>query len=236
MQLKPNYYNMSKVYRANLLKKQQNIKKIENTHNLVNNNEELKNLIIKPVKVDKNNNKDVQNQFKKMQDIGAYEKDINKNIVVNKLWNERTNIPYKKIIYDDIAMAKFLAIKNPKTNDEKKILEREFIIHKVTNNDKMGADNRFNNLKTNLEKHNNELKKIYSVDNKKNHEEKFIYNHKYKHMEYQNNACDNDPKQSSIDYYKSERENKQKVNNIVQYANTVSIKDKKELYKNRQKR
>lgn len=225
---------MSKVYRVKFLKDKQNVQRIEKSHSPQNNVDELKKLIIKPIKLD-TNNKDVNLKYNKIEQTGAYIPDKSKNVVIKHMWSERTNVPYKKIIQDDNYSAKFLQMKNPKTEKEIEQLENEFAVHKVTVNDKVGADSRFKELEGAVLLHNNELKNVYSTNKRVEHEKKFIYNHVYKHAKYddKNNEVKDDPKISKLQDNKQEESDRRMKNNIIDHVNNGN---KKMYYKNRQRR
>jgi len=134
----------------------------------------------------------------------------NKNNL-GKFWNQRTNQPYKNIIKDSKYIDKFI--------NRKKINEEELIVHKITDADKEGVDDEFIQLQGTLEKHNNELKVIYSSSKEAEHKKKFEYNHKYKYRVKYNPSDHNVLKNEK--YYKRQQKkeisNKEKVNNIVNY-------------------
>ena len=109
---------------------------------------------------------------------------------VQEYWNKRTNQPYKNIIKNDDVMKKQYKSKD------------DLIVHRVTREDKKGVDESYKKLEENLEKHDDELKTIYSISKKNEHKKKFEYNHVYKYrVQYDPKDHDN-LKQDRIKYYK----------------------------------
>ena len=102
----------------------------------------------------------------------------------------------------------------------KKINSKEdLIVHKVTENDKVGVEKDLQNYISEVSKHNSELKNIYSLDEKDSHLKKFEYNHKFKHrvkhvttshMKLKQNIKE-EKKQDEI----NKTENKNKINSIL---------------------
>jgi hypothetical protein len=138
-----------------------NIRKIKNFNNIdqMYNNEDMKNLIIKPQKINKPNI-----NIKSLVDSKKidFEKDLSDAFL------KRTNQPYKGII------------KNFDYN--KQIKEREdLIIHKVTTEDK-NKDNfekKMTNFKSIINDQNVKNNDIYYKEKKIEHKKEFEYQHKY---------------------------------------------------------
>jgi hypothetical protein len=162
-----------------------NMHKIEQLNNLENKYDvnKIKDAIISPTKVtitpaERKKQNDIVNQLNSEYDV----KDKKHLSMLNNHWNLRTNDPYKNIIKDEKFYSKFLKenlIRNKimSDNDKKKMIN-DLIVHKVTNADKYGVDKQFDQFKEGLEKHNSELKVIYSTSKEATHKKQFDYNHK----------------------------------------------------------
>lgn len=114
-----------------------------------------------------------------------------------KYWEKRTNQPYKNILHDQ---------------DYNKIIhdEQDLIVHKYTEADKMKAE-QIDKYKESMERHNNELKIIYSVSKEAEHLKQFEYNHKYKYrITGKVTADQQDLKKNRIMYYKKEQQKMEK--------------------------
>ena len=140
-----------------------NMKKIKKFNNIdqMYNHDEIKNMIIKPQKIEKPNI-----NMKTLVDNkeNTNEKDFNESI------KKRVNEPYKGIIKDF---------------DYSKIREKheeDLIVHKVNQEDK--NINLFTEKKNNFEQkiaeQNKNIKDTYSLDKKTEHKKEFDYQHKYK--------------------------------------------------------
>jgi len=84
---------------------------------------------------------------------------------LEEYWKKRTNQPYKNILYDH----EYKPIVN----------EKDLIISNTKNIKKIGTD-QVKEYTENIEKHNNELKNIYSKDKKQEHFKQFEFNLKHK--------------------------------------------------------
>ncbi len=138
------------------------------------------------------------------------------------LWKQRTNSPYKNILKDEDYKKEF----NKKD---------DLIIHKVTNADKIGIEEKFIGLIESLEKHNNELKLIYSFSKHNEHIKDFEYNHAYKFRIKHTPSDHSDLKQDNLDYYKDEQKklekDKQKVDEIIESLVSIGVLDEEEIKK-----
>lgn len=116
---------------------------------------------------------------------------------LTKYWEKRTNQPYKNILYDQ---------------DYSKPIrdEQDLIVHKYGEADKVKAD-QIDKYKENMERHNNELKVIYSTSKEAEHLKQFEYNHKYKYrITGKVTADQQDLKKNRILYYKKEQQKMEK--------------------------
>lgn len=91
----------------------------------------------------------------------------NKNL--DTLWKNRTNDPYKVIL---------------KNEDFHKhiINQSDLIVYKVSETDKLGLDEQYDNKVNDFNKHNKELKNIFTDDKKQEYYNKFVYNNKYSQL------------------------------------------------------
>nr|QBK89344.1 MAG: uncharacterized protein LCMiAC02_04390 [Mimivirus LCMiAC02] len=185
----------------------QNIKRMEELNKiLVNMNKgELRDMIIQPKKIKKNIIKEIQKNYNiAKKSFPKTRKDY---------WNKRTNMPYKNIITEEKHYKKFI-------NKRGKINAKELIVYKTTKADRLKAYKKYDKLKNNIEKHNNELKVIYSLSKETKHKESFDYNHKYKfRIKYNPSSGHKQLRDNKMDHYKKQQrkleKNKIKFTNIV---------------------
>jgi len=185
----------------------QNIKRMEELNKiLVNMNKgELRDMIIQPKKIKKNVIKEIQKSYNiAKKSFPKTRKDY---------WNKRTNMPYKNIITEEKHYKKFI-------NKRGKINAKELIVYKTTKADRLKAYEKYDELKNNIETHNNELKVIYSLSKETKHKESFDYNHKYKfRIKYNPSSDHKQLRDNKMDHYKKQQrkleKNKIKFTNIV---------------------
>jgi len=185
--------------------------------------ESLREQIIKPV-IDK-----VSKEEKVMIEDRYSEADNDYNDkeqkTLKKLWKTRTNEGYKNIITD-----KQYIKSNYKDEDD-------LIVHKVTDLDKDEEkfEEELEEKNKNVEKHDDELKMIYSISKKASHKKEFDYNHRYKYRVKFTTKTGEDVRQDRIEAYKekqkeSERDKKRVEDIIEEMINTGTI-DKEEFQK-----
>jgi len=176
-----------------------NMKKIKNFNNIdqVYNKDELKNIIINSVKIEKPNiniESLVQNR------------NITNNTDLEESIKKRVNLPYKGIIKD------FNYNKNINS-------EKDLIIHKVSSEDKIHFNEDMNKFKTTNNTIDNEIKNIYSIDKQLNHKKDFEYQHKYKYRTKLETSDETDLRTDRIEFYKKEQnkldDNKKKIDDIL---------------------
>lgn len=179
-----------------------NMKKIKKFNNIdqIYNKDELKNLIIKPQKIEKPNI-----NIKSLVDdrTSVNKKDLDESR------NKRVNQPYKGIIKDF---------------DYTKIREKhqeDLIVHTVTekDKDKKEFDEKMGVFKTEIAQQNKDIKDTYSLDKKTEHKKEFDYQHKYKYRVKIDTQDDDDLRVDRIEFYKKEQnkieENKKKIDDIL---------------------
>jgi len=162
----PAFYN-----RVNMTKMEQ-LKKVKNVKELGLSNEQLSGYIICPIKVE-HMDKAQYNQLLNERESTYITHNKNGKHTVPKVLKEwydgRKNTPYKNILKDQ--------------NYEKEFKKKEdLIVHKITqlDKDKIRLANEYETLARLLEKHDGELKLIYSASEETKHAEKFNYVNKYK--------------------------------------------------------
>lgn len=184
------------------IKNSYNIKKMQMFNNIdqMYSQNDFKNLILKPQKIEKSNiNIDSLINNKQQSNLADLENSIKK----------RTNEPYKGII---------------KNFDYSKIRvehEEDLIVHRVNNEDKNIKifDSNLNVFHNKIEKQNKDIKDIYSIDKKTEHKKEFDYQHKYKYRTKIESTDDDDLRIDRIEFYKKEQnkieENKKKIDDIL---------------------
>jgi hypothetical protein len=212
---------------ANLRKLQQ-IKQNERFNELekIIDKEKIRETIIKPIKEQKIDKTELNNMLviKNKEFIPERE----------NYWRSRTNQPYKNILKNEDYSLFF----KKKNNDLKK---DELIVHKVTDADKLEERllKEFIELSEMIEKHDHELKSIYSLSEKMNHKKKFYYIHVNKYEKIKYDPADfNDMKNDKIELYKKEQEKtdkgKKKIDDIIEdlvYKGMLTQEDIEELNK-----
>jgi len=213
----PNYISsinnnnfQQKLYMA----KMEQLNRAKKVNNMNVSDNDLYNYVINPIKVEKATAAEINREYNDRNQNYIIEYDKNKkymgNKVVREWWKKRTNQPYKNIL--------------KKENYIKKIRKKsDLIIHKVTDDDKIGLMNELEELENILEKHNNQLSIIYSKNEKLKHKKKFQYNNVYKYRLKHNVKDFNELK----DFYKKEqkkieREDK-RIDNMISHLMDADI-------------
>jgi hypothetical protein len=175
------------------LKKIQNFNKIDQSYD----KDSLKQMIIKPEKIEKPN-LNIENLIKNRASDGKKE--------LEECIKKRTNLPYKGIIKNFNYDRKF----------EKK---EDLIVHKVTDEDKLNFDNDVEKYNTKIDAQNKEINATYSTDKKNDHKKEFEYQHKYKYRAKLDNNVESDLRTDRIEFYKKEQEkmedSKKKIDDIL---------------------
>jgi hypothetical protein len=209
---------------SSLLKHIENLKKAQELKTLqkVNEIERIfdKNTIIKsvikPLEITKPNKGEIISEYKKQ------EQNYSNNL--RELWKKRTNQPYKNIL------------KNENYNKDFKKKE-DLIVHKVTdqdkNKDKLDTD--YKSKEKDLEKHNNELKSIYTLSKEIEHKQKFKYENKSKFKVKYDPKDYDELKKDQIEFYKKEQKkldkDKKKVDDIIEYSISSGLLSPDEINK-----
>lgn len=178
-------------YQKMMLAQQEQINRIKNVSELGLNVQQITDYVICPIKVARTSRDEL---------VKAYD-ELNTEYTqkhVNDWWAGRTNNPYKNILKNEDHTKKFNSA-------------ADLIVHKVTDLDKIGLLSEYKKLMKILEKHNNELKMIYSASNENESKKKFEYVNKFRdRMKY-------DPKDFNDlkDYYKKEQKKLERDQNNI---------------------
>ncbi|ARF09465.1 hypothetical protein Indivirus_1_88 [Indivirus ILV1] len=178
------------------MKEMQQMKQLEklNEVELTMDKEKIKESIIRPIKIEKNKQEKQELEKKWKESENNYRDKTGRDYgpEIKQYWSKRTNQPYKNIMKNEDYTKKISS-------------DKDLIVHRVTNKDKEGVEEGFVDLQHKLEKHDDELKVIYSVSKKNEHKKKFEYNHVYKYR-IQHDAKDHDElKEDKIKYYKDQQ-------------------------------
>ena len=192
--------NYKKIEQGKLLAKINELDKNRDTLRL--DKDELRNAIIRPIKIEKADKQDIIIKYRDLQN------NISSKRELEELWKKRTNQTYKNIIKDE---------KYQKKEYKKK---EDLIIHKVTNADKFGVDTELKDFQGKIETQNGELKIQYSSSKEVEHKKKFEYNNKYKYTVKYDPKAHEELKDNNVEYFKKEQEknekDKKKVDDIIQ--------------------
>lgn len=124
---------------------------------------------------------------------------------LKKYWSSRTNEPYK-IIFKG---------KNFVKNYEK---QEDFVVHKVTEKDKEGIDEEYDNKLNDIDNHNKELNTTYTIEKKQDNYNKFMYNNNYKYKPIEEVPSDFMAMKENTENNKTENVN---MEEIIQFANKI---------------
>jgi len=210
--------NLKKMEQSKILSKINELER--NRDRLQLDKDELRNAIIKPLKIEKTDKNDRQEIIIKYRDL---ENNFS-NKELENLWGKRTNQGYKHIIKDEKYQKK----------DYKK--KEDLIVHKVTDLDKLGVNSELKNFESTIETQNGELKIQYSQSKELEHKKKFEYNNKYKYAIKYNPKAHEELKDDNVEYFKQEQEkiekDKKKIDDIIQNlmeTNILTEEEKKDL-------
>lgn len=174
--------------------------------------------VIRPINVTRENKKDFIDKFNKL--------DSQWDNMKKNAWETRTNQPYKNILKGE---------KYDKFINRKNIEKEELVVHRVTDADKEGFREAVQELENSKEKHNNELKVIYSASEETKHKKQFEYNHRDKYKVKYDPKNFDELKKDQYDYYKKEQEKIEKdKNNVMDILDNLlnsGMLDKEEIEK-----
>jgi len=202
------FYNKIQMAKLEQIKRAQNIDQMGMTK------KELYEHIIDPHKIDKTPKVEIEKDLTKIEGMYTIDKINQSNEFLKDLWKKRTNTPYKNVIKKELFDKEYKKyykddIFKKDINDKKQLM-----VHKVIKDvdaDEIMLEAEFELLSSILEKHNKELKSIYSVSNKNKFKQDFEYAQKYKYrLEY-------NPKDAEElkDFYKKEQKKINKENKML---------------------
>lgn len=210
-----NVYNHMMKY-----KQAQEMKKLQKTNDVttVFDKQIVHESVIRPLKIERSDPGKIKILYDDRQSQWENEK--------RTAWAQRTNQPYKNIIKDQ-SYNKFIG--------KQKIDKDELIVHRVTDSDKIGLNEEFEDLVRILEKHNNDLKVIYSTNKELEYKKKFEYNHREKYRILYDPKDYKDLKKDQLEYFKKEQrkleKDKKSIDDIIEslmskgYLNENDIKN-----------
>jgi hypothetical protein len=213
--------NMQKAQMMNMyqqmmkLKQLQQMKQLEKINDIdkLISEDRIKESVIKPIKIERDNQKDFEDKANKL--VSEFDAKRQEH------WSTRTNQPYKVILtkgqLDDTGQ-KYIKSFNKK---------EDLIVHKYTKKDTVETMDNFKALVDILNKHNNELKIMYSASEEAKNLEKFEYNNKYKFRIKYDPADFETLKKDQISYYKKEQfkleKDKKRVDDIIDSLMSTGI-------------
>jgi hypothetical protein len=192
MQMMDMYQHMTRLKKAQELKKMEKINDIDRVFDKALIHES----VIKPMKEIKEDPSVLAKKFKEIQTKFIPELEEN--------WKKRTNQPYKNVIKDEDYK---------KMNMTKKTIfntEKDLIVHTVTDADKIGVMKELEELQRLIEKHDGELKILYSLSNEAKNKKEFEYNHKSKFRVKFDPKDFTDLKKDKIEFIKKEQQRLEK--------------------------
>jgi uncharacterized protein YjiS (DUF1127 family) len=168
--------------------------------------------VIKPIEIIKPDKNTITQEYNRLMQ--------NLESELNESWKKRNNQPYKNILKKENYSRDFKH-------------KKDLIVHTVTDADKIGLMNEFEELVQILEKHNSELKSVYSLDKKIEYKKKFEYNNRDKfRIKYDPKDYDG-LKKDQIEYYKTEQQklekDKKKLDDIIEASLASGLLSKEDL-------
>jgi hypothetical protein len=138
-------------------------RKINNIKELNLSSDKITELIIPSLKINKTSSEEIENNYNVKLDEYS-------NNYVNNLWKTRTDQPYKNILKNE-DYSKTISSKD------------DLVIHKITKQEKDSSVlvDEYVKLKNSIDKHNIELKQIFSDTELLKHKKNFDYVNKYQH-------------------------------------------------------
>jgi len=154
--------NNQQFYQQMMMAKADQMKKIKNVSELGLTRDQITEYIICPIKVERSSRNEIERY------VSDEEAKLAKKYIEDNLWKNRTNAPYKNILKNEDWKKRFAT-----AND--------LIVHRVSHLDKIGLLDEYKKLVGLMEKHNNELRVIYSTTKESEHLKEFEYVNKYKY-------------------------------------------------------
>ncbi len=196
----------SSFYNKMNMAKLEQIKRARNIDEMGIDKKQLTDLIICPIPINKTSKDELNEAYNEI--MPQYDNKINK--LVKDWWDSRTNQPYKNIIKKELFNKDYKKYYNDTIFNTNIKDKNELLVHKVTSEDwdKILLEAEYELLSDILEKHDKELKVIFSSSKKNQYKKEFEYVQNYRYrLEY-------NPKNSEElkDFYKKEQKkiNKEK--------------------------
>ncbi len=217
----PNFAsNNANFYNKIQMAKIEQIKRAKNISDLGMDNKQLSEYIIDPIKINKTSTEEINNKLHEIESNYIVPVTRNtkfeeqSNAYLRELWKNRTNQPYKNVIKKELFDKEYKKYYNDDIFKKDINNKNELIVHKVIKNidaDEDLLEAEFLLIQEILEKHNGELKNIYSTSNENKYKKEFEYAQKYRYrLEY-------NPKDSEElkDFYKKEQKKINKENKML---------------------
>lgn len=210
----PQFYN--KIQRAKI----EQIQRAKNINDLGMDKKQLMDFIIDPIKINKTEKGEIENILHEKEHMyivptaNTRNFEDQSNAYLRELWKTRTNQPYKNIIKKEAFDKEYQKYYKEDIFKRDVNNRNELIVHKVIKDvdaDEDLLEAEFLLIQEILEKHNKELKSIYSVSNENKYKREFEYAQKYRYrLEY-------NPKDSEElkDFYKKEQKKINKENKML---------------------
>jgi hypothetical protein len=205
----PNFMNSSKdssFYNKINMAKLEQIKRAKNIDEMGLDKKQITDLVICPIVINKTKKSDLDEAYNEI--VPQFIQKGNK--FLEELYNNRTNLPYKNVIKKDLFNKNFKKYYKDDIFNLNVKNKKDLLVHTITDadSDSLLLEAEFELLNEILEKHNNELKMIYSSSNKSKYKKEFEYVQNYRYrLEY-------NPKNSEElkEFYKKEQKkiNKEK--------------------------
>lgn len=153
--------NSSQMAHAQQLQQMHQIKQTNQNPGTVD-KDKIKEILIKPIKIDKGNKLAFDKNFK--------ERETDYKPKLEEYWKKKTNMPYKGIMKDQNYNV------NIKT-------EKDLVVHRVTSKDKdiKEVEGKYQEFNDKIKSHDGELNKIYATSKRGEHKKKFDYTHTYQY-------------------------------------------------------
>jgi len=196
----------SSFYNKINMAKMEQIKRAKNIDELGLDKNKLTNMIICPITINKTNKKELDEAYNEI----TPQYNMKNNRILEEWWKTRTNQPYKNVIKKELFNKQYKKYYKDDIFNTTVKTKDELLVHKVTSDDydELLLEAEFEILNDIIEKHNDELKVIYSSSKKNQYKKEFEYVQNYRYrLEY-------NPKNSEElkDFYKKEQKkiNKEK--------------------------
>ena len=186
-------------HREMIMRREQQRKRVRNINDLNLTKEQIVEYVICPIKAEKGDRMEIDRVYKDLDDT------LTTKWLEQNWWRGRTNQPYKNIIKEEDYW---------KRNFKK---QSDLIVHKVTDMDTVGLMDDYYQLLELIERHDKDLKVIFSASEKTKHKRKFKYVNKMKYrMKY-------NPKdyKDLTEYYKKQQKKYNKT--VKQYDEVIQM-------------